>query len=90
MIYSRQTLASVAQVLGSLTSDAVGILLYKHLDVKPEYYVGNMIGYLNLIESAKEEALRSLVAEIVRERDAVSVDAKAYDVFDGRWRELER
>jgi len=93
MTFGRQTIASVAQLLGALSIDAADTLLYKHLGVRWDEveFTPNMRmrGFLQMLE-AQSGSVKSLVDEILREKYAVRADAPTKYVFDGRWREVER
>lgn len=90
MPLSRQSLSSVAQVLGVLLGDSAGLLLYKHLGVRPENLTHGTHGYLEALEAADPDAVWQLVGELVRESAAIRAGTSPKYVFDGRWRELER
>lgn len=94
MTFGRQTIASVAQLLGALSIDAAGVLLYKHIGVDQDDFEfapqKRMLNYLQVLKAAYNDSVKSLVGEIIREKRAVLEDALTPNVFDGRWREVER
>jgi len=93
MTFSRQTIESVAPLLGSLSIDAAEVRLYQHLGVHLDDFAlpQNMLGFLEVLKSADNDSVKSLVGTIVREKDTVRrADAPDWVVFDGRWREMER
>jgi hypothetical protein len=49
-----------------------------------------MVGYLDALENAEDDAIGALVGELVREASAVRAYAPRKYVFDGAWREFER
>jgi len=90
MTFSRQTIASVAQLLGSLSRDPARILIYKHLGVYWNEFTADKDEFLRVLKTAQSDSVNSLVSEIIREKGAVRADAPTKHVFDGRWREIER
>ena len=55
-----------------------------------DYFEPGLRGFLEVLKSADNDSVKSLVGEILREKDAVRADAPTKHVFDGRWREIER
>ena len=90
MSISRQSLASLAEVLGTVSADSAGLLLYKHVGVQLEQHQHGALGRLAVLEAANPEAVWSLVSELARETQAIRAGAGQKYVFDGRWREVER
>lgn len=87
---SRQVIASIGQVLGSLLGDGAGVLIYKHLGLRPQELTRGVLGYVEALESADPAAVNELLKEMVREASAIRSGAPTKYVFDGHWRELER
>jgi len=90
MPLSRQSLASIAEVLGAVSGDSAGLLIYKHLGVRPEELQSGALGRLGALEAADAEAVWSLVSELARETSAIRAGTSPKYVFDGRWREVAR
>jgi hypothetical protein len=90
MRLSRQSLASVAELLGTLSSDSAGLLLYKHLGVRVQDLAAGAIGRLEVLETADPDAVWELTAELAREKAAIRAGVSPKYPFDGRWREVER
>lgn len=90
MIFGRQTVGSIAQVLAALSLDTVDVLFYKHFGFQTDYYGSSIRGYLQALQVVDDDSLRVLVGELVRETAAVRLCADARYVFDAAWRELER
>lgn len=90
MPLSRQSLSSVAEVLGALSWDSAALLLYKHLEIRMEEVGHGAMGRLQALEGAPPEGVWSLVSELARETAAIRAGAPTKYVFDGRWREVQR
>ena len=90
MPLSRQSLSSIAEVLGAVSGDSAGLLLYKHLWIRPESIGYGALGRLAVLEAADPKDVWSLVTELARETSAIRAGANPRYVFDGRWREVER
>jgi len=73
---SRYVIVSIAQVLGSLMRDGVGVLLYKHLGQRPQDLANGVLCYVEAIESADAGALAELLKELVRESSAIRAGAR--------------
>jgi hypothetical protein len=90
MPLSRQSLSSVAEVLGALSSDSAGLLLYKHLGIHLVNVEPGALGRLRALEAADPDDVWNLVSELARESAAIRASAPTKYVFDGCWREVQR
>ncbi len=90
MPLSRQSLSSVAELLGTLSRDSAALLLYKHLALRLEELAEGAMGRLEALEAAESEAVWQLVTELARKTAAIRASAYPKYAFDGRWREVER
>lgn len=91
LILSRHSLASAAQVLGSLSTDSAAVLIYKHLGLQlDDMPRSGILGYVGVLEASDPKAAMELVKELMRASAAIRASARARSVFDGHWRELER
>jgi hypothetical protein len=70
--------------------DAAGVLIYKHLGLRPQDLSPGVLGYIEALEGADPAAANELLKEMVREAWAIRSGAPTKYVFDGHWRELER
>ena len=66
MPVSRQSLSSIAELLGTLSGDSAGLLLYKHLGMQLSEIRSGALGRLEALESADPEAVWELIPELVR------------------------
>jgi hypothetical protein len=87
---SRQSLASVAELLGTLSADSAELLLYKHFGVRLRDIGSGAMARLELLESAPIDQVGNLVSELVREEAAIRAGTSPKYVFDGRFREVQR
>jgi hypothetical protein len=90
MQLSRQSLASVAELLGTISSDSAELLLYKHLGLRLSEVGHGAMGRLAALESSSPEQVGELVSELAREASTIRVGASPKYAFDGRFREVER
>ena len=90
MIFGRQTVGSIAQVLAAVSDDAVDVLFYKHLGFQTDLYGNGIRGYLQALQFTDDDSLRALACELIRETTAIRATADVRLVFDAAWRELER
>lgn len=88
MAFGRQVYAAAAQALGALSNDAAQTLLYKHLGA------GNldpgMMGFVAVMTGSADEAVGSLIAELVEQQNQLRHNAPTRHVFDTRVRDLAR
>jgi hypothetical protein len=90
MRLSRQSLSSIAELLGTISWDSAALLLYKHLGLRLENVQSGALGRLEMLEAADPEAVWELVSEIVRESAAIRISASPKYAYDGRLREVQR
>lgn len=87
---SRQVLASMAQLLFTLSHDGRYTLIYKHFGVDISNYGGGQRAFLNLFEDQDWDAIMSLLKELASRSTAIRVQALSGSVFDERWEDLRK
>lgn len=87
---SRQVLASIAQLIASLSHDGRYILIYKHFGVNISSYGSSQKSLLEFFGSQDWDAIMSLLKELVTRRSAIRVQASPRHVFDDWWEDLRK
>jgi hypothetical protein len=90
MVFGRQTIGSIVQVLSAVNIDAVDVLFYKYFGFHTDDCGSGTKAYLNVFHHADEDQVRGIVGELIRETGAIRASADSRLVFDAAWRELER
>ena len=89
-MFSRQTIAAIAQVLTSLENSFRFALLYKHLGASREELPTKIHGLIETLVFTEDAAVLDLVKELATNSSSIRTEALTRYVFDERFEDLEK
>jgi len=89
-MFSRQTVAAIAQLLTSLDPSFRLTLLYKHPGTTREDVPNKVLGLMETLVYGGDDGIFDLVKEFVTNQSSIRTEAPTRYVFDERFEDLEK